>query len=100
MGRKVGHWVFRAGCSYRQRLERLLAGRGVAAVRWLEFGTLEGIIGCVGAGLGGTVLPRAVIEAARRDGRVTVHPVPAEQARVEAIFVRRRDAPLCLVSVA
>jgi DNA-binding transcriptional LysR family regulator len=86
--------VFRTGCSYRQRLERLLAGRGAAAVRCLELGTLEGIIGCVGAGLGGTLLPRAVVAAARRDGRVAVHPVPAEQARAETVFVRRRDAPL------
>ena len=86
--------VFRAGCSYRQRLERLLAGRGVAAVRWIEFGTLEGIIGCVGAGLGTTLLPRAVIESARREGRVEMYRIAAAQARAETVFVRRRDAVL------
>ncbi|MGE5756399.1 MAG: LysR family transcriptional regulator [Planctomycetaceae bacterium] len=84
--------VFRAGCTYRQRLERILAERGIAAVRRLEFGTLEGIIGCVGAGLGVTLLPRAVVEPARRDGRVAVHRLPAEQARAGTVFVRRRDA--------
>lgn len=31
--------VLRAGCSYRQRLEALLARRGVPAPRLMEFGT-------------------------------------------------------------
>nr|WP_242482008.1 LysR family transcriptional regulator [Paracraurococcus ruber] len=50
--------VFRAGCSYRQRLEATLAARGIAGVRRLEFGTLDGIVGCVAAGVGVTLLPR------------------------------------------
>ena len=44
--------VLRAGCSYRLRLEAMLARRGIVGVRQLEFGTLEAIISCVGAGLG------------------------------------------------
>ncbi|HYD98074.1 MAG TPA: LysR family transcriptional regulator, partial [Alphaproteobacteria bacterium] len=55
--------VFRAGCSYRQKLESLLAGRGVADPRRLEFGTLDGILGCVAAGVGVTLLPRGVVAA-------------------------------------
>jgi LysR family transcriptional regulator, cell division regulator len=86
--------VFRAGCTYRQRLASLLAGRGVTATRWLEFGTLEGIIGCVGAGLGSTLLPRAVVERARREGRVTTHRLAAGQGRAVTVFIRRRDAVL------
>src|ERR1700722_5111191 len=35
--------VLRAGCSYRQRLEMLLARRGIAVPRLMEFGTLEAI---------------------------------------------------------
>lgn len=84
--------VFRAGCSYRQMFEKLLADRGIAEVRRLEFGTLDGIIGCVGAGVGVTMLPRSVIETARREGRVMVHDIPTEQACVHTVFVRRRDA--------
>jgi DNA-binding transcriptional LysR family regulator len=84
--------VFRAGCSYRVRLEALLARRGVVDVRRLEFGTLEGIIGCVGAGLGLTLLPRAVVAAAEREGRVRLHALPPATARVETLLVRCRDA--------
>ncbi len=84
--------VFRSGCSYRARLEALLAARGIVDIRRLEFGTLDGIIGCVGAGIGVTLLPRAVAARAAAEGRVALHALPPDEARVETVLVRRRDA--------
>ncbi|MHA1152430.1 MAG: LysR substrate-binding domain-containing protein, partial [Alphaproteobacteria bacterium] len=84
--------VLRAGCSYRQRLEEILARRGIVDLRRLEFGTLDSIIGCVAAGIGVTLLPTNVLAQARREGRVAVHELPAAEARAETLFVRRRDA--------
>jgi DNA-binding transcriptional LysR family regulator len=84
--------VLRAGCSYRQRLEELLARRGVTAARVLEFGTIEALFGCVAANLGVTLLPRALIGGIWPDGRVAVHTLPPEDALVETLFIRRRDA--------
>lgn len=83
--------VLRAGCSYRQRLEEILARRGVVGLRRLEFGTVDGLVGCAAAGLGVTLLPRALVERARREGRVAVHALPPEEAEVETLFIRRRD---------
>jgi DNA-binding transcriptional LysR family regulator len=83
--------VLRAGCSYRQKLEMLLARRGLTVRRHLEFGTLEAIFGCVAAGLGITLLPRALLGPVCAADRVSVHPVPAAEARVETVFIRRRD---------
>ncbi|PTL76653.1 LysR substrate-binding domain-containing protein [Vitiosangium sp. GDMCC 1.1324] len=83
--------VFRTGCSYRQHLEQFLAARGLKAFRTLEFGTLDGIIGCVSAGMGITLLPRAVVENARRAGSVAVHSLPASRARITTVFIRRRE---------
>jgi DNA-binding transcriptional LysR family regulator len=83
--------VLRIGCSYRHRLEELLARRGVVGLRILEFGTLEAIFGCVAAGLGITLLPRALLGAVWQNGRVHVHPLPPADAMVETVFVRRRD---------
>lgn len=83
--------VLRAGCSYRQRLEEILARRGVVGLRWLEFGTIESIVSCVGAGLGVTLLPKALIGAVWRGGRVAVHALPSSESAVETLFVRRRD---------
>lgn len=51
--------VFRLGCSYRQRLDTLLASLGALAPEPLEFGSIEAIIACVSAGVGVTLLPRA-----------------------------------------
>ncbi|HUD61182.1 MAG TPA: LysR substrate-binding domain-containing protein, partial [Acetobacteraceae bacterium] len=56
--------VLRVGCSYRQRLETVLATRGIIDVRALEFGSLDAIVGCVSAGIGITLLPRAVVAEA------------------------------------
>ena len=84
--------VLRAGCSYRQRLELLLARRGMAAPRIMEFGTLEAIFGCVSAGLGITLLPRALVGPVWRAGRVSLHRLPADEAMVTTVFIHRREA--------
>src|SRR5216683_1615282 len=89
--------VFRPGCTYRLRLEALLAARGAVGVRRLEFGTLDGIIGCVGAGIGVTLLPRAAVAKAAAEGRVALHALPAREARVPTVLVRRAD---CFLSTA
>ena len=83
--------VLRLGCSYRQRLEDILARRGIVGLRRLEFGTLEAIIGCVAAGLGVTLLPKSLIGPVWRDGRVAVHALAEDEARVDTLFIRRRD---------
>ncbi len=86
--------VLRAGCSYRQRLEMLLARRGIAVPRLLEFGTLEAIFGCVSAGLGITLLPRALVGPVWLAGRVSLHGLPREEANVATVFINRREAHL------
>ena len=68
--------VLRAGCSYRQMLKTLLARRGIVVQRQLEFGTLEAIFGCVSAGLGITLLPRALVGGVCDAGRVSAHTLP------------------------
>jgi DNA-binding transcriptional LysR family regulator len=84
--------LFRRGCSYRERFERYLADRGISRLRVLELGTLDGILGCVAAGLGVTLLPRAVFARHHAAGSVALHPLPPELARVETVLVRRHDA--------
>lgn len=84
--------VLRAGCSYRQRLEALLARLGIPQPRMLEFGTLEAISACVSAGLGITLLPRGLVERTRSAGGVSILKPPAAEALVETVFLRRRDS--------
>jgi len=84
--------VLRAGCSYRQRLEAILAGRGVVGLRLIELGTVDGIVGCVAAGLGVTLLPRGIVATPAREGRVAIHELARADGLVETVFVRRKDA--------
>jgi LysR family transcriptional regulator, cell division regulator len=84
--------VLRAGCSYRQRLEEILRRRGATALRVLEFGTIEALIGCAAAGLGVTLLPRGMVEAAAGHHRVAVHALPEADAFADTVFIQRRNA--------
>jgi DNA-binding transcriptional LysR family regulator len=86
--------VFRLGCSYRQRLEALLAERGVVVATPLEFGSLDAIVACVAAGIGITLLPRGVVAAAAEQEVVAIHELPRDRAHVETLFIRRHDAYL------
>lgn len=83
--------VLRVGCSYRQRLETVLAARGIVDVRALEFGSLDAIISCVSAGIGVTLLPRAVVADAALGGDVRLHALPPQEAMVDTVFIHRRD---------
>jgi DNA-binding transcriptional LysR family regulator len=83
--------VFRAGCSYRRQLELVLAQRGVVGLRMLEFGSLDAILGCVGAGVGVTLLPRALVAPMQRERSIALHTLPGSDANVETVFVRRED---------
>jgi len=58
----------------------------------LTIGTLEAILGCVAAGLGITLLPRSIVASTGRGDEIAVHELPAAEARVETLFVRRRGA--------
>jgi LysR family transcriptional regulator, cell division regulator len=97
--------MFRSGCAYRARLENLLAKRGIVGVRQLDFGTLDGILGCVGAGIGLTLLPRVVVEIAAGEGRVAIHKLPPSEAFVPTVLIRHRDvfvstALMCFIELA
>lgn len=84
--------VARLGCSYRLRLESLLAEMGVSTATPLEFGSLDAIIACVTAGVGITLLPRGIVSAAAKKDLVTIHTIAPEKAQVETLFIRRHDA--------
>ncbi len=84
--------VFRTGCTYRQRLEQLLTDFGWPSAARFELGTLDGMIGCVAAGMGVTVLPRAVIERSKQRDDVSIHLLDAPWSQVDTLFIQRRSA--------
>jgi DNA-binding transcriptional LysR family regulator len=82
--------VFKTGCHYRQRFERYLGAEGVAALSPMEFGTIDGIIGCVAAGLGISMLPRSVVERSVRKKEVAIHQLAKPHRYVETQFITHK----------
>jgi DNA-binding transcriptional LysR family regulator len=85
--------VFRTGCVYRARAEQWLREEGRLPFTLMEYGTLEGILGCVDAGLGCTLMPRAVVERSAFRVDVEVTTIPERIAKIQTLLVRRRDTP-------
>ncbi len=83
--------VFRAGCTYRRRLEAWFAEAGVTPGRISEFGTFEAIIGCVAAGMGVALMPKEIISQRKLGRTVRVHALPPAIAHVETLLVWRKD---------
>src|SRR5260370_18521399 len=84
--------VFRTGCTYRQRLQPVFSEFGWPSAARFELGTLDGMIGCVAADMGVTLLPRAVVERNDQNGNISIHTLNAAQSRVETLFIQRRSA--------
>ena len=84
--------VFRTGCTYRQRLEQVLNEFGWPLAARFELGTLDGMIGCVAADMGVTLLPRAVVERRDLDESIRLHALSPSLSRVDTLFIQRRGA--------
>ena len=80
--------VFRQGCSYRAKFEGWLRNSGYIPYQVMEFGTIDGILGCVRAGMGMTVLPQTIF---KDETDLTFHPLPTPVANVETMLVVRKD---------
>jgi len=82
--------VFRAGCAYRARTEAWLRRRGEPPRQVMDFGTLDGLLGCVAAGMGVSLLPRAVVDRPHLAGQVAA--LSIADPYVETWAIAHRDA--------
>lgn len=82
--------VFRAGCTYRAQLEHWLRDTGKMPYQIMEFGSIEGIIGCIGAGMGISFLPRSIVDKKHRQ-YCSLHTLPQDFGRMTTWFIRRRN---------
>jgi DNA-binding transcriptional LysR family regulator len=84
--------VFRKGCSYRALLENWLHEAGILPYTIMEFGILDGILGCVAAGIGITMFPLSVIESLGYAGKITCHQISGASLHVPTMFIQRKNA--------
>jgi len=81
--------VYRKGCAYRARAEQWLRDTGRLPYTIMEFGTQEGIVGCIGAGIGITLLPFEVAKNLGDD--VQISSLPDDIADVETYLIFRKN---------
>ncbi|SPB17196.1 LysR family transcriptional regulator [Caballeronia novacaledonica] len=81
--------AFEHGCAYRSYAMRWYEQQGIRPARVLELGSYHAIVACVAAGAGVAVAPRSVLELARLDDEVDLHPM-GELGRVDALLVWRK----------
>lgn len=82
--------VFRNGCAYRARAESWARRTGGQVGAVMEFGSLDGLLGCVAAGMGVSVLPRSVVDQPAWRGQIAA--LALEEACCETWVIRHRDS--------
>jgi DNA-binding transcriptional LysR family regulator len=55
------------------------------------FGTFEAIIGCVAAGMGVAMMPKAVIQQRKMDDAIRFHALPPAIANIKTLLVWRKN---------
>ncbi|WP_119167134.1 LysR family transcriptional regulator [Algihabitans albus] len=83
--------AFRGGCSYRAVAENWLRSLGRSDTPILEMGTLDGILGCVEAGMGFAVAPEAAVAAYRNVDALRARALPRALALSETFLAWRSD---------
>jgi LysR family transcriptional regulator, cell division regulator len=85
--------VFPMGCAYRARAEAFLRRTGGVPIRLMELGTLDGILGCVAAGVGLTLMPRSIVDRRHYQGLFNSETIKAKDMQITTVFIRRKDQP-------
>lgn len=82
--------VLRTDCACRAQLEKWLQTTGRLSYQIIEIGSIDGIIGCVAAGMGVGFMPRSVVDKAHIRKICSLHFLPDDFGTMTTWFVRRR----------
>lgn len=83
--------VLKGGCAWRHRLLAAVARRGLLNFQVVELGTVDAILGLVAAGVGTSLLPRAVVARSLEQGNLSIEALPDDERTLATMFVRRSD---------
>lgn len=82
------------GCAYRDRALRWLDKTGRHFEQRMVLGSIDGLLGCVAAGLGYTLISREMIHQSRYEADLTLTKLSSEDACLELTLVYRLDSQL------
>ena len=86
-----GVLVFPRPCAYRERLEKWFQEKGLSLNQRMELGSADGMIECVAAGMGVTILPFSLVKKASESGIVSIHRIGKKLESVPIMFIKRED---------
>lgn len=86
-----GVLVFPRPCVYRERLEKWFQENGFPLNQKMELGSADGMVECVAAGMGVSILPFSSVEKASKLGIISVHRIGKKLSFVPIMFVKRED---------
>ena len=83
--------VFESGCFYRDIFEKWLKSKGISPSKLMELNTLDGVIGCVKAGLGISLLTKSVADQLNKDENIKQFTLPKEYGTISTKFINHKD---------
>ena len=83
--------AFRSTCTYRNIANDWLRSTGHSDTRIIEMGTLDGMLGCVEAGMGFAVFPESSIKTYRHFDNVRLEALPAALGEITTFLIWRYD---------
>ncbi len=83
--------VFREGCAYRAQALAWQKECGHSITGLMELGTLEGILGCVGVGLGCTLMPQWVIDKSYYKTELDVTSIASHLAHIAIVMIQHKN---------
>ncbi len=83
--------AFRSSCSYRNIANEWLRSTGNSDTSIIEMGTLDGMLGCVEAGMGFAIFPERAIKTYRHFDNIHIEAMPEKLARTTTFLIWRYD---------
>ncbi|GIN92876.1 LysR family transcriptional regulator [Siminovitchia terrae] len=83
--------VFKSGCFYRGIFEKWLKSEGIIPTKIMELNTLDGVIGCVKAGLGIALITKSVADRLHQSENIKQFTLPKEYGMISTKFINHKD---------
>ncbi len=69
----------------------MVSKKGLGFKQKMELGSAEGMIECVAAGMGVSILPHSLVEKVAKLGAISIHRIGRKLEFVPIMFIKRKD---------
>ncbi|TGM61865.1 LysR family transcriptional regulator [Leptospira adleri] len=83
--------TFKAGCTFRNRLDQWIQEQSLPPGKRIEFDSLDSILSCVISGMGISLLPESYLNEKKQKKFLTILPLSSKLRRIRTVFIRNRE---------